>query len=112
MIVDKHQYHTVMVLDSQAWSPRIITNLPICAEIHGPKNIASEILTHHLKLLVMAADAEDMIIDRRYSPILIELVMVPDSQAWSPRIITNLPICAEIHGPKDMASKILTHHLS
>ena len=112
MIVDKHQYHTVMVLDSQAWSPRIITNLPICAEIHGPKYIASEILTHHLKLLVMAADAEDMIIDRRYSPILIELVMVPDSQAWSPRIITNLPICAEIHGPKDMASKILTHHLS
>ena len=28
MIVDKHQYYTVMVLDSQAWSPRIITNLP------------------------------------------------------------------------------------
>ena len=27
MIVDKHQYYTVMVLDSQACSPRIITNL-------------------------------------------------------------------------------------
>ena len=27
MIVDKHQYYTVMVLDSQARSPRIITNL-------------------------------------------------------------------------------------
>ena len=27
MIVDKHQYYTVMVLDSQACRPRIITNL-------------------------------------------------------------------------------------
>ena len=27
IIVDKHQYYTVMVLDSQACSPRIITNL-------------------------------------------------------------------------------------
>ena len=27
MIVDKHQYYTVMVLDSQACSPRTITNL-------------------------------------------------------------------------------------
>ena len=112
MIVHKHQYYTVMVLDSQAWSPRIITNLRICAEIHGPKDMASKIFTRNLKLLVMAAGAEDMIIDRRYSPILIELVMVPDSQAWSTRIITNLPICAEIHGPKDMASEIFAHHRS
>ena len=91
MIVDKHQYYTVMVLDSQAWSPRIITNLPLCAEIHGPKNMASKVSTRNLKLRAMAAGAENMIVDRRYSPILIELVMVPDSQAWSPRIITNLP---------------------
>ena len=49
MIVDKHQYYTVMVPDSQAWRPRIITNLPICAEIHGPKNMASKIFTRHLK---------------------------------------------------------------
>ena len=38
MIVYKNQYYTVIVLDSQAWSPRIITNLPICAEVNGPQN--------------------------------------------------------------------------
>ena len=102
MIVDKHQYYTVMVLDSQACSPRIITNATLPGKIHG----------HYYPYQHLALIYGDMIIDRRYSPILIELVMVPDSQAWSPRIITNLPICAEIHGPKDMASKILTHHLS
>ena len=35
MIVDKHQYYTVMVLDSQACSPRIITNATLPGKIHG-----------------------------------------------------------------------------
>ena len=35
MIVDKHPYYTVMVLDSQACSPRIITNTTLPGKIHG-----------------------------------------------------------------------------
>ena len=46
MIVDKHQYYTVMVLDSQAWSPRIITNLP--RFMAQRTYMASKIFTHHL----------------------------------------------------------------
>ena len=101
----------VMAPDSQTGRPRIITNLSICAEIHGPKNMASKIFTRNLEPRIMTEGAEDLIVDRRYSRILIELVMAPDSQAGRARIITNLSICAEIHGPKNMASKIFTHHV-